>query len=96
MKRLISLLLIVVALLTFTVSCMPTADGDKAAIENANCELIKSVSVTDIYSDESGKSITTKLVFSDNTRTLTKEEVALVVDKITDDLKTKGIVLKNV
>ena len=36
MKRLISLLLIVVALLTFTVSCMPTADGDKAAIENAN------------------------------------------------------------
>ena len=35
MKRLISLLLIVVALLTFTVSCMPDASGDKAAIDKA-------------------------------------------------------------
>ena len=68
----------------------------KAAIDNANCELIKSVSVTDIYTDDSGKSITTKLVFSDNTRTLTKEEVSLVVDKIIEDLKKQNIVLKNI
>ena len=68
----------------------------KKAISDADCPLIKSVSVTDIYTDDNGKSITTKLIFSDNTKTLTKEEVSSVVDGIVDQLKTEGIVLKNV
>ena len=67
----------------------------KEAIENANCELIKSVSVADIYVDESGKSITTKIVFAHNERTLTKEEVSKVVDGIIAELDKKGITLKN-
>ena len=67
----------------------------KEAIENANCELIKSVSVADIYVDESGKSITTKIVFAHNERTLTKEEVSKVVDGIIAELDKKGIALKN-
>ena len=65
------------------------------AIENTKCELIKSVSVTDIYTDDNGKSITTKLVFSHPERTLTKEEVLKVTDAIIEELGTQGINLKN-
>lgn len=65
------------------------------AIENTKCELIKSVSVTDIYTDDSGKSITTKIVFAHNERTLTKEEVLKVTDAIISELAEKGINLKN-
>ncbi len=65
------------------------------AIENAKCELIQAVDVTDIYTDETGKSITTKITFSHPERTLTKEEVMAVVDKIIADLGTQGINLKN-
>ncbi len=67
----------------------------KKAIENTNCELIKSVSVADIYVDEGGKSITTKIVFAHNEKTLTKEEVSKVVDEIIAELDKKGIALKN-
>ena len=66
------------------------------AIENANCPLIRSVSVTDIYADENGKSITTKIVFSHPERTLTKEEVLKVTDSIISELEGKGIKLKDV
>ncbi|MBQ7953200.1 MAG: phenylalanine--tRNA ligase subunit beta, partial [Clostridia bacterium] len=66
------------------------------AIENTNCELIKSVSVTDIYADENGKSITTKIVFSHPERTLTKEEVLKVTDSIIAELAGKDIKLKEV
>ena len=65
------------------------------AIENTKCELIKSVSVTDIYTDDNGKSITTKLVFSHPERTLTKEEVLKVTDSIIAELGEQGINLKN-
>ena len=65
------------------------------AIAAANCPMIKSVSVTDIYADESGKSITTKIKFADNERTLTREEVMKVVDGIIETLATEGIKLKN-
>lgn len=65
------------------------------AIENTKCELIKSVNVTDIYTDDSGKSITTKIVFAHNERTLTKEEVLKVTDSIINELSEKGINLKN-
>ena len=65
------------------------------AIENANCALIKNVSVVDTYRDDSGRSITVRLVFSHPERTLTKEEVLEVVTAITSALETEGIKLKN-
>ncbi len=68
----------------------PIAD----AISAQNCELIKSVSVTDIYEDETGKSITTRIVFSHPDRTLTREEVTAVTDKIIADLAESNIELK--
>ena len=65
------------------------------AIEEVNCELIKNVSVTDIYKDENVKSITTKLVFAHDEKTLTKEEVSVFVNEIIEKLKVQGIELKN-
>ena len=65
------------------------------AIENANCPLIKKVEVTDTYRDENGKSITTRITFSDPERTLTTEEVMEVANGIIDALSQDGIVLKS-
>ena len=65
------------------------------AIKNANCELIKDVSVVDTYIDESGKSITVRLIFSHGERTLTKEEVIDIVKGIVAELCNDGINLKN-
>jgi len=64
------------------------------AIADQNCALIKNVSVTDIYKDENGKSITTRIVFSHPERTLTREEVTEITDKIIADLANAGIALK--
>ncbi len=66
----------------------------KKAIENAGCELIKAVDVIDIYEADENSSIAVRLNFSDNTRTLTREEVTAVVNGIIDDLKNNGILLK--
>ena len=65
------------------------------AIENANCPLIKGVSVVDTYSDESGKSITVRMIYSHPERTLTKEEVLDVVNGIVAELDAQNIKLKN-
>ncbi|MCR4595090.1 MAG: phenylalanine--tRNA ligase subunit beta [Clostridiales bacterium] len=64
------------------------------AIKNAGCELIKSVQVIDRYEDESSKSITTRLTFSHKEKTLTREEVMDIVNGIVEELKSKGISLK--
>ena len=64
------------------------------AIENANCSLIKKVSVVDTYADENGKSITIRIVFSHPERTLTKDEVLDVVNCITAELEGQNIKLK--
>ncbi len=64
------------------------------AIEDANCPLVKKVSVTDTYADDSGKSITVRILFSHPERTLTKDEVLEVVNKVADALDTQGIKLK--
>lgn len=66
------------------------------AIEEAKSPLVKNVYVTDIYEDENdgSKSITTRIVFAHPERTLTKEEVTEVTDKIIAALKEKGIELK--
>ena len=65
------------------------------AIENANCSFIKDVSVTDTYTDERGKSITIRIIFSHPEKTLSKEEVLEVVNVILADLETQNIKLKN-
>ena len=66
------------------------------AIAEAKSPLVKNVYVTDIYEDEKdgSKSITTRIVFAHPERTLTKEEVTEVTDKIIATLKEKGIDLK--
>ena len=51
--------------------------------------------VTDIYSDENGKSITVRLIFSHPEKTLTKDEVLDVVNGIVAELEAKNINLKN-
>ena len=65
------------------------------AIENANCPLIKNVKVVDTYTDETGKSITLRILFSHPERTLTKEEVLQVVNGIVAELDAQSIKLKN-
>lgn len=64
------------------------------AIDEEQCSLIQKISVTDVYEDENGKSITVRIVFSQDDRTLTREEVMVVVDSIIERLKVQGINLK--
>lgn len=65
-----------------------------AAIAEANCPWIQDVDVVDTYRDESGKSITVRLVFSDDQRTLKREEVMEVADQIIESLSKQNIALK--
>ena len=64
------------------------------AIKAAKCSLIKNVQVIDTYSDETGKSITTRLTFSHPEKTLTRDEVMDVVNGIIENLRKSGIELK--
>lgn len=64
------------------------------AIQKVNCPWLRKVEALDTYRDEAGKSITVRLTFSDNTRTLTREEVTAVVDSIIDALAKENIPLK--
>lgn len=66
----------------------------RKAIDAAACELIKAVDVIDIYEAEDSSSIAVRLTFSDNSRTLTREEVTAVSDAIVADLERDGIYLK--
>ena len=66
----------------------------KEAINAAKSELIKKVEVIDVYQSATEKSITVRIVFSNNERTLTREEVLSITDGIIDYLKNKGILLK--
>ena len=65
------------------------------AIENVNCPLIKKVEVTDTYRDEKAKSITTRITFSHPEKTLTREEVMEVANKIIESLAEDNILLKS-
>lgn len=56
--------------------------------------ILRKVGVADVYNDGNSKSITVRLLFGDDERTLTHEEVQTVVDKIIEKLKNKGINLK--
>ena len=64
------------------------------AIKAANCSLIKGVDVVDTYADESGKTITVRILFSHPERTLTKEEVNAVANDIVKTLSAEGINMK--
>ena len=48
----------------------------------------------DTYQDENGKSITVRIVFGHDERTLTGEEVKAVTDKLIADLAKANILLK--
>ena len=56
--------------------------------------LVKNIKVTDRYADESGKSLSVRITFADKTRTLTRDEVMVVANKVIADLAGKGIALK--
>ncbi len=64
------------------------------AVAKADCPLIQKVSVVGRYEDEAGKTITIRIVFSDKTKTLTREEVSAVTDGIVETLKADGILMK--
>ncbi|MCR5416707.1 MAG: phenylalanine--tRNA ligase subunit beta [Pseudobutyrivibrio sp.] len=63
-------------------------------IKESAYAILKKVGVADVYSDGNNKSITVRLLFGDDERTLTHEEVQKVVDEIIEKLKNKGINLK--
>ncbi|MFC4805210.1 phenylalanine--tRNA ligase subunit beta [Filifactor villosus] len=77
--------------LSFVVDKFEPING---AIKAAKSELIKKVEVIDVYQSATEKSITVRIVFSNNERTLTREEVLSITDGIIDYLKNKGILLK--
>ena len=56
--------------------------------------LVKNIKVVDRYSDESGKSLTIRITFADKTRTLTRDEVMVVANKVIAELAGMGIALK--
>ena len=64
------------------------------AIKEVNSALIKKEAVVDTYEDENGKSITVRITFMHEERTLTKDEVMEIVDKIIAILKAQGIEMK--
>jgi len=66
----------------------------KEAVLSESCELIKGVDVADVYTDDSGKAITVRILFAHPERTLTKDEVMDIIDNITKKLEAKGINLK--
>ena len=66
----------------------------KEAIDAANSPLVRGVKVVDIYSGETGNSITVRIAFGCMDRTLTREEVQEVSDAVIANLETKGIHLK--
>ncbi len=64
------------------------------AVKDAECPLIKGIDVVDIYEDENGKSITSRIYFAHPEKTLTREEVMNVINSIIDSLEKQGIALK--
>ena len=64
------------------------------AIKEVGSPLITKEAVADTYVDDSGKSITVRLTFMHPERTLTKDEVMEIVDKIIAILKNRGIEMK--
>ena len=66
-----------------------------SAVYTQHSPIVKKVSYVDSYTDESGKSITVRIHFSDKSKTLTREEVSAVTDKVVAKLAEQGIALKS-
>ncbi|MDE6035042.1 MAG: phenylalanine--tRNA ligase subunit beta [Ruminococcus sp.] len=64
------------------------------AVKAVKSGLIKKISSAGTYTDDNGKSITVRILFSDKTRTLTREDVSAVTDQIIENLRKSGINLK--
>ena len=64
------------------------------AVQKVNSPLVKKLSLADIYDDETGRALTVRIAFSDNTRTLTREEVTSIVDEIVEELKKVNVFMK--
>ena len=62
-----------------------------STIKEVDSPLVSSVKVIDIYDGEDGRAITTRITFSCLERTLTREEVQEVVDKVVENLAKKGV-----
>lgn len=60
----------------------------------AGCNELTSVKVVDVYDFDALKSITVRLTFSSDERTLSMDEVQAAVDKIVAELRALGIVLR--
>ncbi len=78
-----------------------TADISSLLFENvvstakaSSPELLSNVKVADIYTAEGTSAITLRFSFSSDERTLTKQELSPVVDKLTADLSVCGLTLK--
>ncbi|MBQ6065771.1 MAG: phenylalanine--tRNA ligase subunit beta [Clostridia bacterium] len=67
----------------------------RTAIERLRCPIIRKIGVIDTYKDENGKSITVRIIFGHDGRTLTGEEVKAVTDRLIDDLAGADIALKS-
>lgn len=64
------------------------------AVHKVNSPIVKKVSLVDTYDDELGRALTVRIVFSDKKRTLTREEVSLIIDAIISQLKNMDVFLK--
>ena len=63
-------------------------------LDDINCENLKAVEFVDIYGAGADRSVTIRLKFSSNEKTLTREEIQPVVDNIISGLAANGINLK--
>ena len=66
----------------------------RTAIEALHCPILRKFGVIDTYQDANGKSVTVRILFGHDDRTLTGEEVKAVTDRLIDDLAKANIALK--
>lgn len=64
------------------------------AIDGIKSPIIRKVSLANIYDDEQGRALTVHIVFSNQERTLTHEEVNGLLQDIVGEVKKNGISLK--
>ena len=71
-----------------------TLYGDLAACWAEGVENLQDAGLIDVYEGDGGRSITVRLTFSSNEKTLSKNEVQAQVDEILRRLAEKNISLK--
>lgn len=65
------------------------------AIDALKNSLIRKIKVVDVYNGDNSKSITVRLTFAHYEKTLTRDEVTKVTDKLIEDLNRLGITLRS-